>query len=233
MSLHVDADKGLVLLSVSPYDETIVDAIRALRERRYRPAEQDWVVPARRDHLRTLCGVIAELSERRVDVRISDAAAARLARGDVGWAMLRDGEIQIAGPYSERRLPALRALAERRFDPEGKVWVLPLTRAGALGVLALADDAGDLVITARARRALHRSAAPTEGAPHVERDEDRPPGPARRSPVAHWRHFTSGPVFENPARPRVHVPGVGLCVRIRVNPRAAASAPRRRDRDGR
>lgn len=44
-------------------------------------------------------------------------------------------------------------------------------------------------------------------------------GPTRRSPVAHWRHYTAGPVLDNPARRRVQVPDIGLCVRIRVHPR--------------
>lgn len=229
MSLRVDADKGLIRLSASPYDETIVDAIRTLPQRRYRPAEQDWALAARREHLRAVCSVIAELSERGIDVAISDAAAARLARIEIGWAMLRDGEIHIAGPYSKRRLPALRALPERRFDPEARHWVLPLTRAGALGVLALADEAGDLVLTDRARRALRRTASPTDAA-RVDGGEARPLRAPRRSPIAHWRHFTSGPVFENPLRARVHVPGIGPCVRIRVSPRTPAGEPRQHAR---
>lgn len=227
MALRIDVDKGLVLLVAAPYDETIVDWIRTLPERRYRNESQDWIVPARREHLRTLCSFIGELEERGIDVTISDDACTRLARMDVGRAVLRDGVIEIAAPYSERRLPALRALPERRFDAERKIWTVPLTRAGALAILALASDSDELVITQQARRALQRSATATPPAQRAPQDTDAPPKPTRRSPIAHWRHHTTGPVFDNPAHRRIDLPGVGLCVRIRVNPRHRRGDARR------
>ena len=106
-------------------------------------------MPARREHLRSVCGVIAELEERGIDVDITEPAAARLSRLDVGRGVLRRGAIEIAGPYSERRLPALRALPERRFDAERKIWTVPLTRAGS---------AGDPRPRRRHRRAGHHAA---------------------------------------------------------------------------
>jgi len=218
MGLRVDANEGLLQLAAVPYDETIVDWIRTLPQRRYRREAQDWIIPARREHLQIVCGLIAELEERGIAVEISETAGARLTRVDIGRAMLRDGAIEIAGPYSERLLPALRALPERRFDTEFKVWQVPLTRAGATAILAIVDGSDDLVITQRARRALERSASATATARRGALDTDGPPEPTRRSPIAHWRHFTSGPVFDNPARPRLDVPGIGPCMRIRVDP---------------
>lgn len=218
MALRIDAIGGLIRLACAPYDETIVDWIRTLPKRHYRRDSQDWSVPARREHLRNVCSVIAELEERGIDVDITEPAAARLAHVDVGRAMLRDRAIEIAGPYSERRLPGLRALPERRFDAQRKVWQVPLTRAGATAILAIVDGSDDLVITQRAGRALERSASATVTARRGAVDTDAPPEPTRRSPIAHWRHFTSGPVFDNPARPRLDVPGIGVCVRIRADP---------------
>ena len=152
-------------------------------------------------------------------VEISEAAAARLARVDTGRATLHGSAIEIAGSYSERRLPALRALPERRFDAERKLWTVPLTRAGALAILALAHDTDELVMTQRARRALQRAARASSPVKRNTRNADAPvEPPTRRSPVAHWRHYTAGAVFDNPARPRINVPGIGWCVRIRVNP---------------
>lgn len=217
MALRIDAIGGLMRLASAPYDETIVDLIKTLPQRRYRRDSQDWSVPARREQLRSICGVIAELEERGIDVDITEPAAARLSRLDVGRGVLRGGAIEIAGPYSERRLPALRALPERRFDAERKIWTVPLTRAGALAILALADDTDELVITQRARRSLKRSATASEPARRTARASAE--RAARRSPVPHWRHYTAGAVFDNPARPRVNVPGIGWCVRIRVHPR--------------
>ncbi|MDP1847785.1 MAG: hypothetical protein Q8K79_08335 [Solirubrobacteraceae bacterium] len=127
------------------------------------------------------------------------------------------GAIEIAGPYSARRLPALRDLPERRFDAERKIWTVPLTRAGALALLALADETDEIVTTQRARDALARAAMPASSSARPELSATGP-GPARRSPIAHWRHYSSGPVFDNPARERIHVPGLGICVRVRVNP---------------
>lgn len=218
MALRIDAVGGLIRLASEPYDETIIDAIRTLPTRHYRRDSQDWSVPARREHLRSVCGVIAELEERGIEVDITEPAAARLSRLDVGRGVLRGGAIEIAGPYSERRLPALRALPERRFDVERKIWTVPLTRAGALAILALADGGDELVITQRVRRASERSAAATPPPQSGARHADEPHEPTRRSPIAHWRHHTSGPVFDNPGRERMHVPGIGICVRVRVDP---------------
>lgn len=78
------------------------------------------------------------------------------------------GAIEIAGPYSERRLPALRDLPERRFDAERKIWTVPLTRAGALALLALADETDELVTTQRARDALARAAMPASSSGRPE-----------------------------------------------------------------
>jgi hypothetical protein len=220
MALRIDAIRGLMRLSSAPYDETIVDWIRTLPHRHYRPSSQDWSVPARSENLRSLCGVIAELEERGIAIDITDPAAARLSRLDIGRGVLRRGTIEIAGPYSERRVPTLRALPERRFDADRKIWTVPLTRAGALAILALADETDDLVLTLTARRALQRSAT---GSPPTARDvgsdATSPERTPRRSPVAHWRHHTAGAIFDNPARPRINVPGIGWCVRIRVTPR--------------
>ena len=218
MALRIDAIGGLIRLASAPYDKTIVDLIKTLPQRRYHRDSQDWSVPARREHLRSVCGVIAELEERGIDVELAEPAAARLSRLDVGRGVLRHNAIEIAGPYSERRLPALRALPERRFDAERKIWTVPLTRAGALAILALADGDDELVITQRARRASERSAAATPPPQGGARHADEPHAPTRRSPIAHWRHYTAGPVFDNPAHRRVNVPGIGWCVRIRVNP---------------
>jgi hypothetical protein len=220
MAMRVDANEGLLQLAAVPYDETIIDWIRTLPQRHYRPETQDWITPARREHLQMVCRLIAELEERGIAVEISETADARLTRVDIGRATLRCGAIEIAGSYSERRLPALRALPERRFDAERKLWTVPLTRAGALAILALADDTDELVMTQRAGRALQRAARASPPAKRNNRSANAPvEPPTRRSPVAHWRHYAAGPVFENPARPRLYVQGIGWCVRIRVDPR--------------
>jgi hypothetical protein len=139
---------------------------------------------------------------------------------DVGRAALRDGVIEIAGSYSPRRLPSLGALPERSFDTQRKIWTIPITRAGALSILALADGTDELLLTRRARRTLDRAAVGSPPTERVPRNAGRSVQPAtRRSLVAHWRHYTAGPVFDNPARQPVNVPGIGWCVRIRVRPR--------------
>ena len=204
MSLVIDANEGLLLLAAEPYDETVVHWIRTVPQRRYRRQSHDWCIPARREHLLTVCSVIAELEERGIAVKISDAAAARLARVDTGRATLRGGAVEIAGPYSERRLPALRALPERRFDVERKLWTVPLTRAGALAILALADNTDELVMTQRARRTLQRAATASLPTKRNARDADARVEPTtRRSPVAHWRHYTARRRIRQP-RPAAH-----------------------------
>lgn len=233
MALRVDAHRCLLLLAAAPYDDAIIDWIRALPERYYRPRAQSWCVPARPEQLRHVSTLIAELEERDIAVNVSDSASARLARADIGRAILRDNAIEITGPYSPRRLPTLRALPERRFDPARGTWTIPLTRAGALAILDLADRANELVTTRRARIALQRSATHTASALRAMRDPDPTAiGSKRRSPIAHWRHHTHGPIFENPGREKVDLPGIGLCVRIRVDSSRQSSA-HRRDREPR
>jgi hypothetical protein len=191
MALRVDAQDGLLLLAAVPYDHVILDGIRALPERRYRRRTHDWCLPARRECLRDVCVLIGEIEERGIDVDLSSQASARPARADVGRAVLRGDVVEITGPYSQRRLPALRALPERRFDTERRTWTIPLTRAGALAILDLADRTDELVITQRARSALQRSATRNASIPPAIRDAGAaPPGPKRRSPIAHWRHYT-------------------------------------------
>lgn len=227
MGPHIDVHIGLVVLVSRPYDEVIVAWIRTLPGRRYRRHDREWIVPARREHLRPICGLIGELEERDIDVDVSPAARARLSRADIGRAMLRGSAIEIAGPYSKNRLPALRALPERGFDAERRVWAMPLTRAGALAVLAL-ERSDELTLTQRATDALRRSATPT-AAESIAPDEGGLARPTRRSPIAHWRHFTTGPVFDNPSRQRIDIPGIGRCVRVRVNPRHRPEQPGARE----
>jgi hypothetical protein len=89
MALLVDAHDGLLLLAAAPYDTLIVERIRALPQRRYRAASRDWRIPARREHLRNVSTLVAELDERDVAVEISQAASLRLARAGIGRAILR------------------------------------------------------------------------------------------------------------------------------------------------
>ena len=138
--------------------------------------------------------LIGELEERDVAVDISDSASARLARSDVGRAILRGDVIEITGPYSPRRLPALRALPERRFDPTRTTWTVPLTRAGALAILDLVDHTNELVATRRARLALQRSATLTASTPHAPREPD----PTAAQPDAAIAHRALAPPHERP-----------------------------------
>ena len=98
MALSVDAHRGLLLLAATPYDDAIVDWIRTLPERHYRPRAQAWCVPARREQLRHVSALIGELEERGIAGDISDSAGARLARADVGRVISHDNAIEITGP---------------------------------------------------------------------------------------------------------------------------------------
>lgn len=112
--------------------------------------------------------------ERVINVEMSKDANARFARSGNGRAVGRDNAIEIAGPYSRCRPPALRSLPERRYDPDRQRWTIPLTRAGAITILASVDDTEELVATRRARHAAERAAMPTAGTP-------RPNGHAARA----------------------------------------------------
>lgn len=91
MGLRVDANEGLLQLAAVPYDETIVDWIRTLPQRHYRRETQDWITPARREHLQMVCGLIAELEERGIAVaqRRSEAVDPPSASSAKGHARSR------------------------------------------------------------------------------------------------------------------------------------------------
>ena len=157
----------------------------------------------------------------RIDVDVTEAAAARFSRLDVGRGILRRGLIEIAGPYSERRLRPRRM---PEVDASARVDGSAHAGGSAGDPRPCRRDGRSASHAARSSRvAAFRDRPPTaEGA--ARRDTASPGRAPRRSPVAHWRHYTAGAVFDNPARPRINVPGIGWCVRIRVNPRGGTAA---------
>ena len=110
MGLRVDASGGIVLLSAAPFDETIVDHIRALPDRRYQHKSQAWIIPARREQLLALSRMIAELDELDIASELLPEAAARLRRAAIARLSLRDGAIddQRALQPRARSSPAAR-----------------------------------------------------------------------------------------------------------------------------
>jgi hypothetical protein len=210
--LLVDLEGGLVHLRAD-YDRRLVALIRQLPDRHYVPERAEWIMRARRPALAEL----RELIERpELEVTLSERARRRLERHGPGRLTLDKGELRLAFPYNPRRLKRVRAIPERRFDPDSKSWIVPPTRAGALELLRLLDEGefrGDVAV----RRRLEALAAGQEegGEQRQPRDDGEP---CRESPIPHWRHVTRGAVFDaNPQR-QEWVDGVGWCVRIRVDP---------------
>ncbi len=234
MALSVDTHRGLVLLAAVPYDDAIIDLIRTLPERHYRPREQAWCVPARREQLRHVSTLIGELDERDVAVDISDSASARLARADIGRAILRGDVIEITGPYSPRRLPALRALPERRFDATRRTWDGPAHTRRSAG------DPRPRRSHQRTRRHPTRTPrATTDGNPHRLHAARQPRTPSNRSrPDATTAHRAVAPLHARTdlrePRPREDPPPRRRPMRAR--PRGSALSrrvrPRRRGPSG-
>jgi hypothetical protein len=217
--LLVDLDGGLVHLRAD-YHPRLVALIRKLPDRHYVADRAEWIMPARRPALAELC----ELIERpELEVTLSERARRRLERHGPGRLTLDKGELRLAFPYNPRRLKRVRAIPERRFDPDSKSWIVPPTRAGALELLRLLDE-GEFRTDAATRRRLEALAVARESDSGRRASEDG--GPSRKSPDPHWRLVTRGPVFD--ANPQRHewVGRVGWCVRIRVDP----ARRRRRER---
>jgi hypothetical protein len=209
--LLVDLDGGLVHLRAD-YDPRLVALMRKLPDRHYVAERAEWIMPARRTALAELC----ELIERpELEVTLSERARRRLERHGPGRLTLDNGELRLAFPYNPRRLKRVRAIPERRFDPDSKSWIVPATRAGALELLRLLDE-GEFRTEVAVRRRLEALAAGQEGGRERQPSDDG--GPSRESPIPHWRHVTRGAIFDaNPQR-QEWVDGVGWCVRIRVDP---------------
>jgi hypothetical protein len=219
--LTVDVDGGLVRLS-GDYDPRLVALIRRLPERRYLAERAEWTMPARRPALAALC----ELIERpELEVTLSGRARRRLERHGPGRLALEDGQLGLSFAFDPRRLERVRAIPERRFDPDSKCWIVPATRAGALALLTLLDD-GEFRTDGAVRRRLEALAAGRQADSQPGPGDDS--GPSRKSPMRHWRHVTRGPIFDANWRRREWVVGIGWCVRIRVDP-----ARRRRKRTAR
>jgi hypothetical protein len=194
------------------YHPRLAALIRELPDRRYLAERGEWWVPARRPALAALC----ELIERpELDVTLSPRARQRLQRRGPGRLTLKRGELRLCFPYHPRRLERVRAIPERRFDPDSKSWIVAPTRAGALQLLRLLDE-GEFRTDATVKRRLEALAAGQEGGSELRPSDDG--SGTRESPTPHWRHVTRGPIFN--ANPQRHewVYGVGWCVRIRVDP---------------
>lgn len=200
MCLRVRADGGSLLLT-APYDEGLRELIKSLPTRRWRPASKDWSVPARRADLRAIVDLVGQVEERAITVDLDPTVRARLRPLGLTRVLLRGDEVEIVGPYDKDRLQAQRQLPESRYDKERTSWLVPLTRAGAIALLALVDDE-HYVVTQKARDALERTADPrmasAVGGPR--RDSAEPGG---ASPRAHWRFVTRGAMFNSPHARRV------------------------------
>jgi hypothetical protein len=209
--LTIDADGGLLRLQAC-FDPDLVERLRRLPGRRYIAERAEWVLPARRDGLVAVARLVIELDGQ---VELSECAQRRLDRYGPGRLELCEGEFELYVAPRPGRLARIRAIPERRYVAERRVWRVPPTRAGALALIALLDN-GELVATPAAASLLPRLAA----ARPVQDAEGRcepavGPGEGRASPSPHWRHVTRGPIFR--ANAHEWVEGIGWCVRIRVD----------------
>lgn len=212
--LDVDVDGALIRLRAR-YDPALVERLKQLPGRRYVAQDTEWVLPARSEALVALARLLADLDDRAT---LSDRARRRLERYGPGHVKFCHGEFAIRAAPRPRRLAKIRALPERRWDPERRCWQLPATRAGALALAALLAE-GELVATPAAAARVRQVSAARPG--------DRHGGDAseagRASPTPHWRHVTRGPVYAaNPQR-REWIAGVGWCVRVRVDSQRTAT----------
>ena len=138
--LGVDIDGGLVRLRTR-YDPQLVERLRRLPGRRFIAERGEWVLPARREGLAALAGLLAELGGQ---AELSERARRRLERHGPGRIEVRDGEFELSVRPRPRLVERIRALPERRYRGERRRWRIAPTRAGALALLALVGD-GELV----------------------------------------------------------------------------------------
>jgi hypothetical protein len=163
--LLVDLDGGLVHLRAD-YDPRLVALMRKLPDRHYVAERAEWIMPARRAALAELC----ELIERpELEVTLSERARRRLERHGPGRLTLDKGALRLVFAYNPRRLKRVRAIPERRFDPDSKSWIVPPTRAGALELLRLLDE-GEFRAEVAVRRRLEALAAGQEGGRELRRE---------------------------------------------------------------
>jgi hypothetical protein len=210
--LTIDADGGLLRLRAQ-FDPDLVERLKRLPGRRYVAQRGEWVLPARRDGLVAVARLVIELDGR---VELSERARRRLDRNGPGRLDLCEGQFELSIAPRPGRLAQIRAIPERRYVAERRLWRVPPTRAGALALIALVDD-GELVETQTAASLLPRLAAtrPVQDAEGTY-EPAAGPGEGRASPSPHWRHVTRGPIFR--ANAHEWVEGIGWCVRVRVDP---------------
>ena len=221
--LGVDIDGGLVRLRTR-YDPQLVERLRRLPGRRFIAERGEWVLPARREGLAALAGLLAELGDQ---AELSERARQRLERQGPGRIEVREGEFELSVRPRPRLVERIRALPERRYRGERRRWRIAPTRAGALALLALVDD-GELVAAPARLSRLRRLAAGHAAAGGPERGLAADvAGAGRASPRPHWRNVTRGPIFR--ANPHRHewVEGIGWCVRVRIDPERPDRKPER------
>lgn len=210
--LQIDIEGGLARLRLE-FDPGLVERVRALPGRHFRPETREWVVPTRREALHELGQLAAELGDQaeltgRASRRLAPHIPGRIERGPNGFLL--------SFAFTPRRVVLVRALPDRRYEPERRVWQLSRSRAPALALLELLR-AGEFVADGATLAELERLAQPRAAA-NGGASASGGPQTERASPTPHWRHVTRGAVFEaNPTR-REWVEGIGWCVRIRVDP---------------
>ena len=213
--LEVRLEGGLARLRAVRYDRELVAEIKALPQRRFIRERREWVLPARRDNLAALAGLLERLGDR---VQIEARTRRRVDRARRGQIDEHDGSFELRITPRRDLLAAVRALPDRRYLPDRHCWRVPATRAGALALSALIEcgefEASNEAVAARLNALAQprgRGSVSHDAAPVEETG-------TRASPVAHWRHVTRGPIYHaNPGR-REWIAGVGWCVRIRVEP---------------
>lgn len=217
--VDIDVCGPLVRLH-SNYDAGLVERLRALPQARFDRDHGEWLVPARRRALVALATLLLELGDR---ARLTDAARRRLERHGPGLIERRGGEFELSFAPRRLRLERVRELPDRSYEPRSRRWRVVPTRAGALGLLALID-AQEFIADHATAAELRRLAAPSKAArPSDDGDSE----PSRRaSPNPHWRHVTTGPVFERNPHRHEWVEGIGWCVRVRVDPSRRAQERR-------
>ncbi len=134
----VSDQRGEVLYGISfPWEQSLLDAVRAIPGRRWEPNRRMWVTPRGKDQALAICalGISAE-----DDAEKALAEDCELPAAPDNGVHLADGHLIVCFDYDPDLVADMKRVPGARWDGKTRVWSVPLTSGGAC--CTWADAAG-------------------------------------------------------------------------------------------
>lgn len=112
-----------------PYNPELVTAVKEIDGRRFDPTAKAWTVPfASAPQVRALCDTYGFQPSHMAITAFRSDEAPEARTSPVGGTITQKGHrFRIQFPYDPDAVRAIKEINGRRWDPEEKVWVVPIS----------------------------------------------------------------------------------------------------------